>query len=145
MNFFYNVIILPIESILEFAFCYTLEKFDVLGVGGAIVAVSLIMNFLALPLYNMADALQLKERNIQNAMAERVKRIKLAFKGDERFMMMQAYYRLNNYHPLYAVRSSLSILIEIPFFIAGYHFLSHCPALSSKAFFVLKDLGEPDR
>lgn len=145
MSFFYNVIILPIESILEFAFCYTLEKFDVLGVGGAIVAVSLIMNFLALPLYNMADALQLKERNIQNAMAERVKRIKLAFKGDERFMMMQAYYRLNNYHPLYAVRSSLSILIEIPFFIAGYHFLSHCPALSLKSFFVLKDLGEPDR
>ena len=69
MNLFYNIVILPIESILEFVFCFTLEKFDVLGVGGAIVSVSLIMNFLALPLYNVADALQLKERNIQKSMA----------------------------------------------------------------------------
>lgn len=68
----------------------------------------------------------------------------MAFTGDERFMMLSEYYRQNNYHPLYVLRSSLSILIEVPFFIAAYHFLSHCDALSGKSFLFLKDLGLPD-
>ena len=65
MSFLYNLLILPIESLIEFIFCFVYKKFSAFGVTGCIVAVSLAVNFLALPLYNMADALQLKERNIQ--------------------------------------------------------------------------------
>jgi len=144
MSFLYNLLILPIESLIEFIFCFVYKKFSAFGVAGCIVAVSLAVNFLALPLYNMADALQLKERNIQLKMEKWIKHIKKTFKGDEQFMMLNTYYRQNDYHPLYALRSALSILIEIPFFIAAYHFLSNCSLLNGKSILFLRDLGSPD-
>ena len=107
--------------------------------------VSIAMNFMALPIYNVADRIQEKQRKIAKSLEERVRRIKKAFKGDEQFMMLQTYYRENNYHPLYVLRSSLSILIELPFFIAAYHYLSHCEALRGASFWIFRDLGEPDR
>lgn len=141
----YNLIITPIETIVGWTFFFFKNKFDVLGPAGAIIGVSLVINFLALPLYNIADALQDKERKVQKSLEYRVKRIKKGFKGDEQFMMLQTYYRQNNYHPLYALRSSLSILIEIPFFIAAYHYLSNCEAIKEVSFLFLKDLGSPDK
>lgn len=144
MHIFYNIVIGPIELLTEWIFSFMYSKFPTLDAIGAICGVSFVINFLALPLYNISDALQLKERNIQKKLEFRVKRIKMAFSGDERFMMLSEYYRQNNYHPLYVLRSSLSILIEIPFFIAAYQFLSHCELLQGRSFLFLSDLGKPD-
>ena len=141
----YDIIIAPIETIVQWVFLFATKKFAFLGIAGAIAFVSLAINFLALPLYNVADALQEKERKLSKKLEPGVKRIKSVFKGDEQFMMLQAYYRENHYHPLYTLRASLSILIEIPFFIAAYHFLSHEQALKGISFLFLKDLGAPDR
>ncbi len=143
-TFLYNIIIAPIELVIEFVFSFYNAKIGIVGIMGAIVAVSLAVNFLALPLYNIADSLQEKERNIQMGLSKWVKHIKKNFKGDERFMMLQAYYRENGYHPLYALRSSLSILIEIPFFIAAYQFLFHSTSLQGVGFAFLHALGAPD-
>lgn len=130
--------------LVDWTFCFFFSKFKSIGIIGAICGVSLVINFLALPLYIIADSLQEKERVISKSLAYRVKRIKQAFKGDERFMMLQTYYRQNNYTPLSVLRSSLSILIEIPFFIAAYHYLSNCEALKGASFWIFKDLGSPD-
>ena len=142
--FFYNLIIAPIEMIVDWVFTFFFTKLHMLGAIGAIYGVSIAINFLALPLYNIADALQEKEKKISKSLEYRVKRIKKAFKGDEQFMILQEYYRQNNYHPLYVLRSSLSILIEIPFFIAAYHYLSHASYLKNAVFWVFSDLGAPD-
>ena len=139
----YTLIIQPIEFVIEVVFNFSHDKLH-LGVGGAIIFVSIAVNFFALPLYNIADALQLEERKIQNKLQHWVKHIKKAFKGDEQYMMLSTYYKLNHYSPIYSLRSSLSILIEIPFFIAAYHYLSHCEALHNKSFWFLQNLGEPD-
>ena len=77
-------------------------------------------------------------------MAPKVGRIRKAFRGDERFMMLSAYYREQGYKPVYALRSAFSILIQIPFFLAAYAFLSNLPALRGCPFWVLEDLGSPD-
>lgn len=144
--FLYNLIIAPIEMIVDWVFTFFYTKLHMLGAIGAIYGVSIVINFLALPLYNIADALQEKERVISKKLEYRVKRIKKAFKGDEQFMMLSEYYRQNNYHPLYTLRSSLSILIEIPFFIAAYHYLSHATYLENAAVFTwISDLSAPDR
>lgn len=144
MNFLYNIIISPIESVVDWIFLFITNKIEEVGVIGAVLGVSLAINFLALPLYNIADSLQEKERKIAKSLEYRVKRIKKAFKGDEQFMMLSEYYRQNNYHPLYVLRSSLSILIEIPFFIAAYHYLSHNTLLNGASWWIFKDLGAPD-
>lgn len=140
----YSIIVLPIESFIEFVFCFTLSKFDDFGVAPAIFAVSLTVNFLALPIYNVADKIQLNERNLQQKMSPWVKRIKSAFKGDEQFMILSTYYRQNNYHPIMSLRQSLSVLIQIPFFIAAYHFLSNTSLLDGQSILFLKDLSQPD-
>lgn len=144
MNFLYSIIISPIETVVDWVFLFIINKIDAVGVIGAVVGVSLAINFLALPLYNIADRLQEKERDIARAMEPKIKRIKKAFKGDEQFMMLQTYYRQNHYHPLYTLRSSLSILIEIPFFIAAYHYLSHNTLLQGASWWIFTDLGAPD-
>ena len=141
----YNIIISPIETIIDWVFLFISRKLSALGIISAVAGVSLVMNFMALPIYNIAEKIQEKERKISQKLAKQVKRIKQTFKGDEQFMMLQAYYKEEHYHPLYVFRSSLSILIEIPFFIAAYHYLSHCDALFGASFLFFKNLGLPDQ
>lgn len=140
----YDIIIAPIEYLIEMIFCFIYSEFPKFGMFGAIMGISLVVNFLALPLYLKADELQLAERRQQERMRERIKKIKKAFHGDEQFMMLTEYYKKNDYHPLYALRSSLSILIEIPFFIAAYHFLSNCVLLKGSEW-IFADLSQPDQ
>lgn len=143
MSFLYEMVVQPLEFIIEFVFCLFNMKLR-LGVVISICAVSLFVNFLALPLYNMADAIQSDERKKQLSMEKWIKHIKKSFHGDEQFMMLSAYYRQQQYHPVYALRSALSILIQIPFFMAAYNFLSDCSALSGKGLWFIRDLGAPD-
>ena len=143
----YDLIIGPIETIVEWAFLFIIDKIPFIGILGAIIGVSIVINFLALPLYNVADSIKEKENQIQLKLQPQIDRIKKAFKGDERFMMMQTMYRQNNYHPFYSLRSSLAILIEIPFFIAAYHYLSHNEMLQNSFLSIGTlnlNLGEPD-
>ncbi|MBR6485000.1 MAG: YidC/Oxa1 family membrane protein insertase, partial [Clostridiales bacterium] len=71
-------------------------------------------------------------------------KIKKTFKGDERFMMLQAFYRENNYKPTDALKGSLSLMLEIPFFIAAYRMLSSLKLLQGVKFGPIADLGAPD-
>ena len=147
LTFLYDLIISPIETIVEWSFLFVTDKMPFIGVLGAVVGVSLIINFLALPLYIVADSIKDGERLIQLKMQKQIDRIKQTFKGDERFMMMQALYTENHYHPVYSFKSSLSILIEIPFFIAAYRYLSHNEILQSANLnlgFMSLNLGAPD-
>lgn len=141
----YNIVVGPIEALVGWIFLFIVNTLPSIGVIGAICGVSVAINILALPLYNIAESIQEKERRINKKLEPRVKRIKKGFKGDEQFMMLSEYYRQNGYHPLYALRGSLSILIEIPFFIAAYSYLSSCDILKESSFWIFSNLGEADR
>lgn len=141
-NFFYLLIIYPLYQIIEF--CYTLSDGIVKNPGLAIAGVSLAVSFLCLPLYVIAEGWQEKERQAQAKLKPGIDRIKRAFKGDEQYMILSTFYRQNHYHPMMALRSSISLLIQIPFFIAAYQFLSHLEALNGRSFFFIKDLGAQD-
>ena len=138
----YNIFIGPLE--LFFEVVYTLAFRAIENHGLSIIFLSLAMNFLVLPLYRQADKMQAKQRDIENALAPGVKHIKKTFKGDEQYMILQTYYRQNNYKPTDALKGSVSLLLEIPFFIAAYHFLSHLTALEGIPFGPIRDLGAPD-
>jgi len=102
------------------------------------------MNFLVLPLYRRADAMQAEERDQALRMKPWVDHIKKTFKGDERFMMLQTYYRQVGYKQTDALKGSVSLLLEIPFFIAAYQFLSHLQLLQGVSFGPIADLSAPD-
>ena len=142
LSFLYTFIITPLELLFEVIF--TVANKIIGNAGLAIIFLSLAVNFLVLPLYKRADELQAEERDIQAKMAPRLKHIKSTFKGDERFLMLQEYYRINHYKPIYALKSSVSLLLQIPFFIAAYNLLSGMQSLQGMHFGFISDLGKED-
>ena len=112
--------------------------------GLAIIALSLVMNILVLPLYRRADAMQEESRDTEARLHKGVAHIKKAFSGDERMMILQTYYRQNHYRPTDALSGSVSLLLEIPFFMAAYQFLAHAEILNGVALGPIRDLGAPD-
>ncbi|MCR5746277.1 MAG: membrane protein insertase YidC [Lachnospiraceae bacterium] len=138
----YYIIIYPIELVLDIVFHIIHSISNNPGI--AIIGVSLVINIFLLPLYRRADLIQAEEGNRQEKMARWVSHIKDTFKGDERVMMLSAYYKIENYHPLYALRSSISLMLQIPFFLAAYNFLANLALLQGTAFLFINDLSKPD-
>ena len=138
----YTLIISPLELLFEVIFSVSDRLIGNSGL--SIIVLSIAINFLVLPLYKRADELQAEERDIQAKMAYRIKRTKETFKGDERFFMLQEYYRINNYKPIYSLKSSASLLLQIPFFIAAYKLLSGMQSLKGMPFGFIADLGKED-
>ena len=139
----YSVLLMPIQLLFELVFSAAYQL-SAEKAGIAIVFMSLTINLLILPLYRRADAMQEEERNMEAKLRPGVDHIKKTFRGNERTMMLQTYYRQNNYSPLYVLRGAVSLLLEIPFFIAAYRFLSGLSLLQGVTFGPIADLGVPD-
>ena len=137
-----TILFKPLQLLFEVI--YTLANRVITNPGAAIIVLSLLMNLLVLPLYKRADALQEEEKNTEQRLRRGVQHIKKVFKGDEKMMILQTYYRQNHYKPTYVLRGAISLLLEIPFFIAAYRFLSHLQLLQGASFGPIHDLGAPD-
>jgi YidC/Oxa1 family membrane protein insertase len=142
VNVLYTIIISPITQIIEFVFVFAEQCFDNYGI--SVLAVSLAVSFLCLPIYDVAEKWQQIERDIQKKLKPKAAKIKAVFSGDEQYMMLSVLYRQNHYHPVYALRGSFGLLLQIPFFIAAYTFLSHQEVLKGLPFLFVADLGSPD-
>ncbi|MCH5351977.1 MAG: YidC/Oxa1 family membrane protein insertase, partial [Acutalibacter sp.] len=102
------------------------------------------MNILVLPLYRRADAMQENARDTEAKLHDGAAHIKKTFSGDEQMMILQTYYRQNHYKPTDALSGSVSLLLEIPFFIAAYQFLSHLEIFQGLSLGPIADLSAPD-
>ncbi len=142
----YNIAVSPIELVVELAFelMYRLVGHRAANEGIAVIGVSILISLLTLPLYRMADAVQKRGRDEQAKLSKWAGHIRKTFKGDERFMMLQAYYRINHYSPLQALKGAAPLMLQIPFFMAAYRFLSGLDALRGASFGPVRDLGLPD-
>ncbi|MBR1471136.1 MAG: YidC/Oxa1 family membrane protein insertase [Lachnospiraceae bacterium] len=140
--FLYNVVVRPVEYLIEFIFTV---MYSLLGHEGVtLIGMSLAVSTLVLPLYARAEAIQEEERKRQKAMEHWISHIRQTFRGDERYMMQTAYYTESGYKPLYALKGTLSLLLQIPFFMAAYHFLSHLQILEDSSFGPIRDLAAED-
>jgi len=142
LDILYNLIIFPITQIIDFSFGFSQKIFRETWI--SLMFVSLTVSVLCLPLYTVAEKWQETERDIQKKMKSKINKIRSVFKGDERYMITSVYYRQNYYHPVYAMRSSFSLLIQIPFFIAAFTYLSNLEVIKESRFFFINDLGLPD-
>ena len=139
----YDIIVTPLVYIVELSFSILYRVLN--NPGLALIGVSLVVNFLCLPLYRMADLAQEAERDKQKSMERWVNHIKEHFKGDEQYMMLTTYYRQQNYRPISALNGSVSLLLQIPIFMAAYNYLSNLEMLKGESFLFLSDLGAPDQ
>lgn len=136
-----RLIIQPLGLLFDVIYAFALRF---VTPGFAIIALSLAINLLVLPLYKRADELQEEEKETASRLKRGVEHIKKTFHGDERFMMLQTYYKQNNYKTYYALKGSLSLILQVPFFIAAYRFLSELQLLQNYAFGPIADMGKPD-
>ena len=147
MDFLYQIVIYPIQLFIEIIYITLYHSLEhVAGRSGyAIIGVSIAVSFLTLPMYIKAEKLQDIQRDILKKMEKKLESIKRNFTGDKKYMLISTYYRKNSYHPLMVLRSSLSLFIMIPFFMAAYIFLSEPRLLAGESFFFLTDLSKQDQ
>ena len=137
----YRLIISPIEYILEIVFRLISHFFTTKT---TLIGMSIVVSLLCLPLYIRADAIQQAEHDKQTAMDKWLKHIRATFTGDEKLMMINAFYREQNYRPASALKGTLSLVLQIPFFLAAYHFLSNLSVFAGTSAFGIADLSKPD-
>ena len=138
----FTILLGPLKLVFEII--YVIANRVIGHPGLAIVVLSLIMNFLVLPLYKRSDAMQEEARDTDERLSKGVNHIKKTFSGDERMMILQTYYRQNNYKPTDALNGSVSLLLEVPFFMAAYQFLSSLETIQGVSLGPIADLGAPD-
>lgn len=137
-----TLLLKPLQMIFEVIYAVVNRLID--NPGCSIIVLSLVMNFLVLPLYRRADAMQEEQREMELRLQKGVAHIKKTFHGDEQMMMLRTYYRQKDYKPAFVLRGATSLFLEIPFFIAAYRFLSGLQLLQGVAFGPIADLGQPD-
>ena len=142
LDYLFSLFIEPLKLIFEAVFFYAFRYTQ--NIALSIVAISIVINLLVLPLYKHADELEDLQREKKRHMKPYVDRIKSAFKGDERIMILQAYYRENNYGLKNVLMESVSLFLQIPFFIAAYSFLSNLQLMQGVSLGAITDLGSPD-
>lgn len=130
-NIIFYLLVEPLRLLFEVIFFYAYKFTGNCGL--SIIAMSLVVNFLLLSLYFRADKLEKEQNDKKKAMEPRINLIKKAFKGDERVMMLRAYYRQVGYKSTDVLKESVSLFLQIPFFIAAYSFLSELKILNASA------------
>lgn len=132
----------PLKLIFEIIF--VIAERVIKSSGLSIIALSLVINVLMLPLHRRADAMQEEARDKEAKLRDGIAHIKKTFTGDERMMILQTYYRQNDYRPTEVLNGSVSLLLEVPFFMAAYQFLSNLTMLNGQSFGPIANLGAPD-
>lgn len=116
-----NIFLVPLE--LAFEAVFQLSFYITRSDGWSIIILSLVVSTLVLPLYRRAEKLESEQRKKEKDLSHWVEHIKKHFHGDEKYMVLSAYYRENNYNPISQLKSSISLLLQIPFFLAAYDLL----------------------
>ena len=142
LSFVFALFVEPLKLLFEVLFFYAYKTTRSAGI--SIVIMSLAVNLLLLPLYSRADKIEKEQRLKKDKMSAWIKRIKSAFKGDERIMILQAWYKENDYRTTDLFKESVSLFLQIPFFIAAYNFLSNLELLHGIPLGPISDLGTPD-
>ena len=137
-----HILLLPIEKLLSLLF--SLNFLVTHNYGFSIILLSVEISTLLIPLYRLAEKWKKLETDALNRMERDLKGIACCYQGAKKNYLIQKTYKLYNYHPIYSLRASLGLLIQIPFFFAAYLFLSHSSDLNGISFGLIEDLGKPD-
>jgi YidC/Oxa1 family membrane protein insertase len=112
--------------------------------GFAIMALSLAVNILMLPLSRLADRFQQEVNEIEARLAPELQRIKQNFKGEEQAAKTLALYKTERVHPLYSLKSLVGVAVVIPVFIGAFDMLAENIHLLNTGFLWVADLSRPD-
>ena len=142
MNILYLLIIKPIETVLSFLFTSYVKLTGSYGL--SIILLSLSVTIIMFPLFYIAEVWKRKEQAVEKRMKRRLSYIKKYFTGQKRYCMIKATHRLEGYTAASSFRTSFGLLIQIPFFFAAYHLLSHYEPYRGVSWLFIRDFALPD-
>lgn len=133
------------EPLIKIYKALYLFAYDMTGNYGVALVVLSFFTFIVLyPFNKKAQKLQNKEHKIQAVLAPQIVTIKKQYNGREQYEQLQWLYKRYGYHPLYAIRSALGFVFQIPFLTAAYYMLSGLPDIQGVSWGFIPDLGQPD-
>jgi YidC/Oxa1 family membrane protein insertase len=142
MDFLYQLVLEPIILFMDLIYDFT---FEITGLSGfSIIILCIIVNVLLLPVKIYAKYIMKKELDIQVIMRPKVIELKNKYKGEQLHNELSNYYKTKKYHPVYFLRTSFGLFIQIPFFIGAYIYFRSNVDLSGVSFGIIKDLLAPD-
>lgn len=138
----YDFTLYPIESIMESMLIIFI------GLTGStfwsIVVLALSVRLLTKPLEKITAAAVRTQAQFEAVLRPQLAAIKHEHSGSQRHDAITRLYQRYSYHPIFAVRSLLGLLVQLPFFIAAYFMLSGFTDMSGVVIPLLGDLGVPD-
>ena len=138
----YTLVIRPFEFLIGSLFQWLAAMTGNYGI--SLILLSIVVSTLLIPFAHFAEKLQQKERDIQQRMKPKMEEYKSVFKGYELHLYISNLYRFHHYHPIYALRGLLGLLIQLPLFIGAYSYLTEYAGINGVSFLFLQDLGAPD-
>ncbi|WP_288131266.1 YidC/Oxa1 family membrane protein insertase [Microbulbifer sp.] len=142
MSYIYAIFVQPIEDILRNILILST------GIAGdavlAILCLSFSFNLLLIPFYYLAERIQKQEFTVQQKMRNKKSEIKKAFVGYERYLVLNELYRKHGYKKIYALRSVVPLMIQLPVFFAAYKMLGAYDFSSTATNLLPINLSKPD-
>jgi YidC/Oxa1 family membrane protein insertase len=139
---FFDYILAPFVFLLKeiFLFCYAITG----SYGLSIVLLSLAVSLILLPVFIYIERSRKKDLAVKQKMKPVLDEIKRCYKGQERYYYIKTLNRQHGYNPMRALIPTLSLLLQIPFFIAAYQFLENFDPLAGTRFLFIDDLSKAD-
>lgn len=123
-----------------------LFAYDITGnYGISLVLLSLFTFIVLYPFTKKAQHIQNKEHRIQSVLGPQIESIKKHYSGREQYEQLQWLYRRYSYHPLYAIRSALGFIFQIPFLTTAYYMLSGLAEIQGVSWGLISNLGGQDQ
>ncbi|QIA09715.1 membrane protein insertase YidC [Draconibacterium halophilum] len=120
--------------------CYSLTG----NYGVSILLLSFAVSLLLLPIFVYIEKAKKRDDAIKRRMQPLVNEIKQVYTGQERYYYLKTLNRQFGYSQFKSLVPILSLLVQIPFFIAAYQYLDNLEAIQGVSFGPLADLSEPD-
>ncbi len=139
---FFKLILKPFELLLTVVFTFAFNLTGNYGI--SLILMSFFITIIIAPLYYFAEKWKNEEKLIQNKMALDIYNIKKNYKGQKRFYLIKTAHRIYGYKSWHSLKTSLGLLIQIPFFFAAYSVLSHYEGYVGISFLFIKDLAQAD-
>lgn len=136
------MILAPFKWIVALFFNWSFAVFH--DPGWAVVGMSVLLSLLLTPLYIWIERRKNSDKAKSAPMQAEINKIEAVYSGRERFYYTREIQRRYHYSPWTAMIPTLGLLVQIPFLLAAYHYLSELPVFNGAAFWYIKDLSKPD-
>lgn len=142
MHYLYLCTIYPLELAYTGLYAFLIGLTS--SYGASLLLLSLAITVATAPLKKLTASLQAEEKHVTERMAPFLAQIRATLHGAERQAAINRLYRRFSYHPLMALRSSVGLLIPVPFLIAAFYMIEGFTPLAGQPFGPIADLSRPD-